>query len=97
MAVQTWSPLQVGYFTGTFLDNEKYPELNELLAQLACDYSVGKDTIAYAWLLRYPAKMQVITGTSKPSRLIDAARAADIELTKEQWYAIYRAAGNRLP
>lgn len=97
MAVQTWSPLQVGYFTGTFLDNEKYPELNELLAQLACDYSVGKDTIAYAWLLRYPAKMQVITGTSKPSRLIDASRAADIELTKEQWYAIYRAAGNRLP
>jgi predicted oxidoreductase len=41
--------------------------------------------------------MQVITGTSKPSRLADAAKAADIEITREEWYALYRAAGNRLP
>ena len=97
MAVQTWSPLQVGYFTGTFLGNEKFGELNELLQKLADAYGVGKDTIAYAWLLRYPAKMQVVTGTSKPERIKNAAAAADIRLTRQEWYDLYRAAGNRLP
>ena len=97
MAVQTWSPLQVGYFTGTFLNNENFRELNDLLEELAAEYSCGKDTIAYAWNLRYPAKMQVITGTSKASRIPDAAKAADITLSRKQWYDLYRAAGNRLP
>ena len=97
MAVQTWSPLQVGYFTGTFLNNENYKELNDLLEELANEYNCGKDTIAYAWNLRYPAKMQVITGTSKASRIPDAAKAGDITLTRKQWYDLYRAAGNRLP
>ena len=97
MAVQTWSPLQVGYFQGTFLNDERYPKLNELLEELASEYGVGKDVIAYAWNLRYPAKMQVVTGTSKAARIADAAKAADICLTRRQWYDLYKAAGNRLP
>lgn len=95
--VQTWSPLQVGYFTGTFLGNEKFPELNAKLAELAEKYGVNTDAIAYAWLLRYPAKMQVITGTTSPERLQSAATAADVELTKLEWYELYLSAGNRLP
>lgn len=95
--VQTWSPLQVGYFTGTFLGNEKFPELNAKLNELAEKYGVNTDAIAYAWLLRYPAKMQVITGTTSPERLQSAAKAADVELTKLEWYELYLSAGNRLP
>lgn len=97
IAVQAWSPLQYGFFEGTFLGSEKYPELNRQLEALAEKYSVQKDTIAYAWLLRYPAKMQVITGTTNPDRLRSAARAADVTLSREEWYALYRAAGNKLP
>lgn len=97
MAVQTWSPLQVGYFQGTFLNDERYPELNALMDEIAAEYNVGKDVIAYAWNLRYPAKMQVITGTSKAERIADAAKAADICLSRRQWYDLYKAAGNRLP
>ena len=41
--------------------------------------------------------MQVITGTTKPSRIKEAAKAADIELTKAEWYALYKAAGRKLP
>ena len=41
--------------------------------------------------------MQVVTGTSKPARIADAAKAADICLTRRQWYDLYKAAGNRLP
>jgi len=97
MIVQTWSPLQYGFFNGTFLNNESFPELNAALQTLAEKYGVQKDTIAYAWLLRYPAKMQVITGTTAPTRLQSAAKAADIRLTREEWYTLYRAAGNTLP
>lgn len=97
IAVQAWSPLQYGFFEGTFLGSEKYPELNRQLEALAEKYRMQKDTIAYAWLLRYPAKMQVIAGTTNPDRLRSAARAADVTLTREEWYALYRAAGNKLP
>ena len=97
MIIQTWSPLQVGYFTGTFLNNENFADLNRELRALADEYGVGADTIAYAWLLRYPGRMQVITGTTSPEHLRSAAAAGDISLTREEWYALYRAAGNRLP
>ena len=97
MAVQTWSPLQKGYFGGAFLGDEKYAELNELLARIGESYGVGADVIAYAWLLRIPARMQVITGTSKPERIAGAARAADICLSRKEWYDIYKSAGRRLP
>ena len=97
MVIQTWSPLQVGYFTGTFLNNENYGELNRALRALAEKYGVGTDTIAYAWLLRYPGRMQVISGTTSPDHLRSAAAAGDITLSREEWYELYRAAGNRLP
>ena len=97
IAVQAWSPVQYGYFEGTFLGNPAFAELNEKLEEIAAEYGVGADTIAYAWILRIPGKMQVITGTSKPERLVNAAKAADIRLTRRQWYDLYKAAGNRLP
>lgn len=97
MIVQTWSPLQYGYFEGTFLNSDKYPKLNEELKVQSEKYGVGMDTVAFAWLLRYPAKLQVITGTTTPARILSAARAADVDMSREDWYALYRAAGNVLP
>lgn len=97
MALQVWSPLQMGYFEGVFLGNEKYKELNEKLAEIGEKYGVGADVIAYAWLLRIPGKMQVVLGTTKSERVVNAAKAADITLSRSEWYDIYRAAGNQLP
>lgn len=48
-------------------------------------------------LLRYPARMQVVLGTTNPARVKSAAKAAEITLTKGEWYALYKAAGNKLP
>lgn len=97
MALQVWSPLQMGYFEGVFLGNEKYKELNEKLTEIGEKYGVGADVIAYAWLLRIPGKMQVVLGTTKSERVVNAAKAADITLSRSEWYDIYRAAGNQLP
>lgn len=97
ITIQPWSPLQYGYFEGCFLDNEKFVKLNETLEKIANKYEVSKTTIAFAWILRHPAKMQPITGTTKPTRLAECLKASEIRITHEEWYEIYRAAGNDLP
>ena len=97
IGVQTWSPLQKGFFGGVFLGDEEYAELNQELDKLAEKYGVTADAIAYAWLLRYPARMQVVLGTTNPARVKSAAKAAEITLTRGEWYALYKAAGNKLP
>jgi predicted oxidoreductase len=97
ITVQPWSPFQYGFFEGVFLGNEKFPELNAAIDEVAARHGVTNTTIAIAWLLRHPARMQPVTGTTNVERLRDCCRAAEVNLSREEWYAIYRAAGNRLP
>jgi predicted oxidoreductase len=97
ITIQPWSPFQYGFFEGVFLDNEKFPQLNAKINEIASKYEVSNTTIALAWILRHPAHMQPVTGTMNIERLQDCIKAADIYLTREEWYEIYRAAGNILP
>ena len=97
VVIQAWSVLQFDYFGGVFLGSEKYPELNRVLDRLAEKYQVTPSAIAIAWVLRYPAQMQAVIGTTKSERVAQAAKAADIVLTRKEWYEIYLAAGNDLP
>ncbi|MDC2845908.1 aldo/keto reductase [Limosilactobacillus mucosae] len=97
MTIQTWSPFQYGTFAGTFIDNEEFYELNVVLKQLADKYHVSKNAIAVAWILRHPAKMQVLLGTMNPQHILDSAKGSDVTLTAQEWYDVYLAAGNTLP
>ena len=97
ITIQPWSPFQYGFFEGVFLDNPKFPELNQKINQLAEAKGVANTAIAIAWLLRHPARMQPIVGTTNAARLKDIAKASGISLTRPEWYEIYRAAGNKLP
>ena len=97
ITIQPWSPMQYGFFEGCFIDNDKFPELNSKLAEIADKYNVSKTAVAFAWILRHPAKMQPVTGTTNLVRLADCIKASEIVLTREEWYEIYRAAGNILP
>ena len=97
ITIQPWSPFQYGFFEGVFLDNPKFPELNQKIDAIAVDKGVTNTAIGIAWLLRHPAHMQPILGTTSPHRVKDACKASDITLTREEWYAIYLAAGNKLP
>lgn len=97
MAIQAWSPLQYGMFGGCFLGDEKFPELNRALSALAEQYRVTPAAVALSWILRIPGKTQVILGTADCRHMADALKAAEIRLTREQWYGLYRAAGYSLP
>lgn len=97
ITIQTWSPFQYGFFEGVFLNNEKFPELNQILEEIATRYEVTPTTIATAWILRHPAHMQVIAGTMNEKRLEEICKASEITLSREEWYQIYLAAGHMLP
>lgn len=97
ITIQAWSPFQYGFFAGVFLDNPQFPALNQAIDTVAAQHGVPNTTIALAWILRHPAHMQPITGTTNLNRLRDCLKATEVELSREEWYAIFQAAGNALP
>lgn len=98
MMLQAWSPFQKGFFDGVFIgDRENYAELNDALEEIAAKYGVTPTGIAVAWIVRHPANIQVVLGTTKPSRVRESAAGSDVQLTREEWYRLFRAAGHKVP
>lgn len=97
ITIQAWSPFQYGMFEGVFLGSEKFPKLNRLIDELAEKYHVTNNAIAIAWILRHPAKIQTIVGSTNKQRIRDISQASDVVLTREEWYSLYMAAGKQLP
>ena len=97
ITVQAWSPFQAGFFTGVFLGSPDYPELNAVIDRLAAAYDVPPLAVATAWITRHPAGMQVVLGTTTPSRVADAALGSELPLTRAEWYELFRAAGHLVP
>ncbi|MCC3761832.1 aldo/keto reductase [Glycomyces sp. TRM65418] len=98
MTLQAWSPFQKGFFDGVFLgDREHYAELNDMLDDLAAKYDVTPTGIAVAWITRHPADMQVVLGTTNPTRVAESAAGSEVPLTREEWYKLFIAAGHLVP
>ena len=98
MMLQAWSPFQKGFFDGVFVgDRENYAELNDVLDELAAKYGVTPTGIAVAWIVRHPANIQVVLGTTNPGRVAESAAGADVRLSREEWYRLFTAAGHRVP
>lgn len=97
ITIQAWSPFQYGRIEGVFIDNDDYPELNKKVNEMAEKYGVTNSTIAIAWILRHPAKIQAIVGSTNIERVTQISKAIDIKLTREDWYSIYLSSGKILP
>ncbi|MYL50463.1 aldo/keto reductase family oxidoreductase [Halobacillus litoralis] len=97
ITIQAWSPFQHGMIEGPFVGNDAFPEVNAKLQELAEKYDVTDSAIAIAWILRHPANIQPVVGTMNTQRMQDIAKASHIVLSREEWYELYRAAGNDLP
>ena len=95
--LQAWSPFQYGTFRGSFIGNAQFPALNKALSAMAEKYGITENAVAIAWLLRHPARITPIVGTMNPERLKGIAAAAGVRLSREDWYALYLAAGKDLP
>ncbi|MDF0606567.1 aldo/keto reductase [Neisseriaceae bacterium TC5R-5] len=97
ITIQAWSPFQYGSFAGTFLNNPDFAKLNQVINELAHSHSVSNSAIAIAWILRHPAKLQAIIGSMNLKRIEDICQAAKVQLSRQEWYRLYCAAGNPLP
>ena len=97
ITIQPWSSIQASWAEGTFIDHPDYQKLNDVMQEIANKYHVTKPTIAIAWLLRHPAKMQPIVGTTSPIHLKEISEACKIQLTRQEWYDLYLASEKPLP
>lgn len=97
ITIQAWSPLQHGMIEGVFLENPDYAELNAEIRLQAEKYGTTETALVLCWILRHPANMQVILGSMNPGRISQVCAKAHTRLSREDWYSIYRAAGNTLP
>lgn len=100
ITVQAWSPLARGKATGGTLDPDDRAahEVAKLVASLAAEKNVSPEAIVIAWLLRHPAKIQPIIGTTNRERIRAACQADSVELSREEWYTLFTAGrGDKLP
>lgn len=86
-----WSPLG-NYFT------KRYPALKQALRLIASKYETTEDTILIAWILRHPANILPVIGTTQKARINKSLEALDIKLSLEDWFYILQiATGNPVP
>ena len=95
--IQAWSPFIYGFFEGSLFDEEKYPRINNALKMLADKYHTSKCAIATAFILMLNKDITVITGSMNIEHVKECLDGENIALTKEEWYYLYKEAGNTLP
>jgi predicted oxidoreductase len=98
--VQAWSPLARGVLSGKSIADPdvRIERTAALVAQLAKEKGVSAEAVLIAWLLRHPARIQPIIGTTNPVRIAAAYQADDLELSREEWYSLFIAGrGGELP
>ena len=100
VGIQAWSPLDRGALTDGDLSrlSESERKAAGLVQALAKDRGVPAEAVALAWLLKHPARIVPVLGTTRPDRLRACARALEVNLTREEWYALFEAArGQSMP
>ncbi|HEY9737835.1 MAG TPA: aldo/keto reductase [Trichocoleus sp.] len=97
--VQAWGPLASGkLFTANPDPQTPLGQTAQLVAQMAQDKQTAPEAIMLAWLLRHPAGIQPIVGSTRPERIQACCLADTVELTREEWYTLFTAArGRRVP
>jgi predicted oxidoreductase len=97
ITIQAWSPFQKGFFEGPFFQHPEYDYLTIALTKYGEKYGLDLTGAAVAWILRHPANMQVVLGTTKPERIIAAGKGSGVPMSRQEWYNIYETAGNMIP
>ncbi len=89
-----WSPLG-SYFRE---ESETTVRIREVLDPLCAKYEATADQLLLAWLLRHPARIRPVVGTTREDRIAMALEAAKITLEREEWFSLLVAAqGHKVP
>ena len=97
VSLQAWSPLDRGALTGGDLSelSEIAKKTATLLKEYAQTRGVPAEAVALAWLLKHPARIVPVTGTTRPDRLAACAKSLEVSLSREEWYRLFETARGR--
>lgn len=98
--IQSWGPLSKGLFTGRELEGQPENIVNTaaLVQKLAREKETTPEAIVLAWLMRHPAGIQPVIGTTRADRIRACAASTTVSLTREEWYSLYvTSRGVRMP
>lgn len=96
--LQSWGSLAKGVFSGAAVQTAQQAATAQLVAQLAGHYNCSAEAIVLAWLMRHPAGVQPVIGTTQPERIIACSHSTDVRLSREHWYQLYVSSrGEALP
>ena len=95
--MEAWSVLQAHHPWGyrSFIGDPDYAKLNEVMERLAQKYGTTKHAIACAWIMRHPAGIIPMVGTTNPVHLAETLQCTEFELTRPEWYELFLAVGDR--
>ncbi|MFA0439571.1 aldo/keto reductase [Vibrio sp. 10N.286.49.C2] len=100
ISLQAWGSLSQGLFSGRDVSQQPDNIRNtaNVVASLAQRHEASKEAIVLAWLMRHPANIQPVIGTTNPQRILACGHASDIKLSREEWYLLYESArGHAVP
>ena len=100
ITLQSWGSLVNGRVTGRKVENPTPAQIDTaaLVTEMARAKGVDPEAILVAWILRHPAKIQAVIGTTRPERIKAACQGDGVELSREEWYRLYTAGrGEALP
>ncbi|TDY10513.1 aldo/keto reductase family oxidoreductase [Meridianimaribacter flavus] len=89
-----WSPL------GTVFKDEtdQTQRIHKQLEALTDKYNASKDQLLLAWILKHPAQITPVVGTTNKNRIVAASKATAIDLELEDWFLVLTACqGHKVP
>jgi hypothetical protein len=92
--IQAWGSLCQGLYSGQDVSQHS-PHIQrtcQLVARLSTEYGVSAEAILLSWLMRHPAMIQPVIGTTNIQRIKACSQATKINLSREHWYALYASA-----
>lgn len=96
--LQAWGSLAQGKYSGGHAEFEEDVATATLVNQLASQYGVPPEAIVLGWLMRHPAGIQPVIGTTNIDRIKHCVQANNLSLSREHWYALLQSArGHEVP
>jgi len=94
VSLQAWSPLARGVLTGGDLSEQSraVQKTAALVEEMSSAHRVSGEAIVLAWLLRHPAGIRPVLGTSRVDRLRACAESVRVKMSREEWYRLFETA-----
>jgi len=87
----SWSPLGSVFRE----ENEQTIRVKKVLKEMSEKYAVSSDILLLSWILKHPAKISPVIGTTNKERILNANKALEINLETKDWFLLLEASNGQ--